>query len=674
MKINNKYISNNNSYDTNSVLYIVIHNTDNFKKTADAEAHAKAQYNGDLSGMSAHIYVDDKAAYQALPYNRGAWHIGVNYGRNNLFGTVTNRNCIAIEMCVNEGYDYEKAFNNTVDVTKQMMDKFKIAPGNVVQHYDVCSKDCPSQIRKRGDWGRFKSLITEELYRVRKSWDDAASQLFAGTLAGAKKVADTNPSYKVFDSRGNVVYIPDTGADKGIPASREDYLKKVSAICIDLYQETKILPSVVIAQCCLETGFGLGADSRLLVENNNLLGMKTDLINSTWSAYSVWKGKSFNKVTPEYRNGKLVYITDSFRIYEDYRNCIEDYEQFLLHVKSGGSYKYRAVQGLTDPKNVITIISKGGYATDPAYITKIMQLITDYDLTKYDREAGATDLEKDAWYRVAKDYKNGVYIGQTGAYSVKANAIAAADREGLNVYNQSGQLIHTGARERYAVRRRLSEEKYQLGLYGVLENAKKQADTYWGFRVYDLDTRTCIYKPTLTRWQKLLAACARLNQWLIDDIKAGKDWRYYNSGHVSESTFWKTRKANKLYTNCMGGVAFAMKESGIPPSACSWYGQQGGGIRWLNDHAERDLRKYADIIPIGGKKTVKQLVADGTLCPGDILTFVTLNHTCIYFGNNLSYDTGHAYCTEKGEGAHFVKWIGDLSWATYKVGNIIRLK
>ena len=116
-----------------------------------------------------------------------------------------------------------------------------------------------------------------------------------------------------------------------------------------------------------------------------------------------------------------------------------------------------------------------------------------------------------------------------------------------------------------------------------------------------------------------------------------------------------------------------MKESGLPASACSWYGQKGGGIRWLNPHAEADLRKYADLIKIGNR-TPDQLVSDGTLCPGDILTFVTLNHTCIYLGNGISYDSGHAYCTEKGEGAHYVKWIGPLSWANHKVGYIIRLK
>ena len=51
--------------------------------------------------------------------------------------------------------------------------------------------------------------ITEvkELYRVRKDWPDAKSQKGAyKVLSNAKKCADANPGYSVFDSNGNLVY------------------------------------------------------------------------------------------------------------------------------------------------------------------------------------------------------------------------------------------------------------------------------------------------------------------------------------------------------------------------------------------------------------------------------------------------------------------------------------
>lgn len=45
------------------------------------------------------------------------------------------------------------------------------------------------------------------LYRVRKSWSDAMSQIGAfSVLANAKSLVDKNPSYKVFDESGKVIY------------------------------------------------------------------------------------------------------------------------------------------------------------------------------------------------------------------------------------------------------------------------------------------------------------------------------------------------------------------------------------------------------------------------------------------------------------------------------------
>lgn len=175
MEVDTSYISDNNTYPVNHPEYIVIHNTDNFHAGADAKAHASAQYHGNFKGMSAHYYVDDKEnIYQAAPIKRGCWHVGVNYG-GMLFGTVNNRNSIGVEMCVQEGYDFEKALENTVELVRFLMKKWKIPSAKVIQHYDVCKKNCPSQIREHGAWERFKTEIeipsgeseNRDLYRVK---------------------------------------------------------------------------------------------------------------------------------------------------------------------------------------------------------------------------------------------------------------------------------------------------------------------------------------------------------------------------------------------------------------------------------------------------------------------------------------------------------------------------
>ena len=62
-------------------------------------------------------------------------------------------------------------------------------------------------------------------YRVRKSWADAKSQKGAyKILDNAKKCADQNPGYKVFDADGKIVYEPKAAE----PAVKVPFLVKVS--------------------------------------------------------------------------------------------------------------------------------------------------------------------------------------------------------------------------------------------------------------------------------------------------------------------------------------------------------------------------------------------------------------------------------------------------------------
>lgn len=221
MKVNRDYISNNNSYSGNVPKYIVIHNTDNFNKGANAKAHAKAQHDGHFSNMSCHYYTDDgDTAYQATPHNRGCWHVGANYG-GKLYGKASNKTTVGIEMCVQSGYNYEKAFQNTVELCKMLMKELNIPADRVIQHYDACAKNCPSQIRERGDWKRFKELISEDApapsvkedvpvvidkyYRVRKTWTDGKSQLGAyKSLVNARN--NCPEGYSVYDWDGKAVY------------------------------------------------------------------------------------------------------------------------------------------------------------------------------------------------------------------------------------------------------------------------------------------------------------------------------------------------------------------------------------------------------------------------------------------------------------------------------------
>lgn len=249
-------------------------------------------------------------------------------------------------------------------------------------------------------------------YKVRLTWDDEKSQKGAFiNFDKAVECANANPGYSVFTKKGKIKYTSKSPSSineiilkqnkntnnailatlpdyKGLPNTKEDYLNKVAEIAVKLYAYTHILPSVVISQCCLENGFGCGQDAIELTVRNNLVGQKASLLNNTWQDYTVWDGTSFNKRTPEVYNGVPTTIIDAFRIFPNYATSILDYEMFLTHVKINSTqYKYRDVVGMTDPYEMITIISKRGYATGLTYISSVMRIINEYDLTKYDKQA-----------------------------------------------------------------------------------------------------------------------------------------------------------------------------------------------------------------------------------------------------------------------------------------------
>lgn len=169
-----------------------------------------------------------------------------------------------------------------------------------------------------------------------------------------------------------------------------------------------------------------------------------------------------------------------------------------------------------------------------------------------------------------------------------------------------------------------------------------------------------------------IAALKAMNKQIKADIVDKKQWRYYN-GRRSEKTFDAARKAGKYFTNCSGGVYWGLKKAGLATgNQCNWYGTKGG-IRWVAADGEKKAKEIFDIIDFKGK-TVGKAINDGSLKPGDIITYKTISHTNVYIGNGKSFDAGHAYCKESGEGAKFIKWIGSTPYKNYQIAQVLRLK
>ncbi|MFS0643657.1 N-acetylmuramoyl-L-alanine amidase [Siminovitchia sp. 179-K 8D1 HS] len=156
MLVSSSVISKVTSGYGNPCNYIVIHETANTSRGANAHMHAKLQYNGNSRSASWHYQVDDKEIWQSFPDNVRCWHGGDGNGKGNM-------QSIAIEICVNSDGDFKKAVKNAAELTKYLMKKHNISKSNVITHKETSGwKDCPHNLRsgaKGITWNDFKAML-----------------------------------------------------------------------------------------------------------------------------------------------------------------------------------------------------------------------------------------------------------------------------------------------------------------------------------------------------------------------------------------------------------------------------------------------------------------------------------------------------------------------------------
>ena len=139
--------------------YIVIHDTDNRDVGADAMANRNYFANHPQAEASAHYIIDEGNIVQALEDNWRGWHVGDG---NNKY--INNSTTIGIELCVNEGNDFNKTLENGIELTKYLMKKHNIPSENVVMHRDASGKTCSRMmIEDRAElWPYFKEEISKD--------------------------------------------------------------------------------------------------------------------------------------------------------------------------------------------------------------------------------------------------------------------------------------------------------------------------------------------------------------------------------------------------------------------------------------------------------------------------------------------------------------------------------
>ena len=258
-------------------------------------------------------------------------------------------------------------------------------------------------------------VVEEQMYRVRKSWNDAKSQLGAyRNLDNAK--AECPVGYTVYDKDGNAVYFnvqenkpsTDTTADtkpststtptKAPEAVDVNSLKDMSQDAFIQYignlakaDKNGILPSITIAQAILESGWG---SSELCRKANNLFGMKKSLSGDNWG--SEWDGKIYAvKTKEEEKDGKIIEILADFRSYNSVAESVKDHNKYLANAKNGNKLRYDGMIKCKDYKTAAQLLLSGGYATDSKYPDKLCNIIEKYNLDTFDYAGDATEIENE---------------------------------------------------------------------------------------------------------------------------------------------------------------------------------------------------------------------------------------------------------------------------------------
>lgn len=168
---------------------------------------------------------------------------------------------------------------------------------------------------------------------------------------------------------------------------KQEFIENVASLVIaeNEYRKNPLFNSVVIAQACLETGYG---KSSLMIKANAIFGIK---------ASKTWKGKVYNSKTKECYDGVTnVTIDACFRAYSSFADSISDY--FDLICKNS---RYKKAINSSSPEECIKAIKNGGYATDPKYVDSVLKIIKSNKLEQFDRKEKESKKED---YIIGKTY------------------------------------------------------------------------------------------------------------------------------------------------------------------------------------------------------------------------------------------------------------------------------
>ena len=152
------------------IQWLVFHYTANDGDTDEANGNYFAN---NVVKASAHYFVDDNSVTQSVPDTYAAYAVGgkkwtdcAKTGGGKLYGKVTNKNSLSIELCDTKKDGSIRAsdatLDNAVELARKKMAEYNIDIDHVIRHFDVNGKHCPAYFMDELAWASFKSRLVDK--------------------------------------------------------------------------------------------------------------------------------------------------------------------------------------------------------------------------------------------------------------------------------------------------------------------------------------------------------------------------------------------------------------------------------------------------------------------------------------------------------------------------------
>jgi flagellar protein FlgJ len=210
--------------------------------------------------------------------------------------------------------------------------------------------------------------IAEMLIRQLGGHDASASLDGSGGVGNPDAGGFSGQGGKNDDWKDRLVALADATRKAGksvakwIPADIGEFVRDLAPHAVEAAKRLGVSLRVVLAQAALETQYGKHMpQNRDGTTSYNLFGIK---------AGASWDGAKVSVPTLEYENGVAVRRQANFRAYDSPSHSFSDFADLI-----GNSARYAGAIGKGDDAlGFGRALVQGGYATDPAYASKIAQI------------------------------------------------------------------------------------------------------------------------------------------------------------------------------------------------------------------------------------------------------------------------------------------------------------